>query len=1094
VTVKITARHAGYSPSAVQSAGFGSIGLVQPGTFEAPLPLITGNFSVGSTLTANAPAIGGVSTTVAYQWQRNGVDIATATARTYVIVAADLGAFLSVKVTYSASGYVPDDNIVVSSKKITTTFTAPSTALSITNTTAPNTTPKVGQTLTAIEGTWSPAPTSFNYVWKWAPTATGTFTEISGADGKTYVVQPADVGRVIKVEVAGVRANYDLTPKSSAVTAAVLAGTFGAAPTPVISGLATSGATLTVAEGAWSPTPDSFTYQWSVAGTAIAAPLGTGSSYVVRPVDAGKKITVVVKAVRAGYTTSTSPASLSPFAATPKPTITGTAAVGKQLTAVAGTWSPTAALSYVWKRGVNTIAGASASTYTLVAADVDQPITVTVTATLAGYRTTSVTSDATVAVAKGTFTTAPTPTIAGSAWTGSKLTATLGPVAWAPKEDSFTYQWAADGQSVASVAGKPLEYEVKAADLGKTITFTVTAKKNAYEDASRTSLATAAVTLPLIATAPTPTITGTVKVGATLTANPGVVPAGTTGATVKSYQWSSATTATGVYTNIDGATANTYVLKAADVARFVKVTVTWAKAGNGDTPRVSAATAVVASLPFTTPGVPSLSGTLTVGETLTAGPGTWSPTQDSFAYVWKRAATSNATTWETIQGQSESSYILVAADRGKFIRAEVTAIKAGYTSSTVSKVSSAAVVAPFGTAPTPTISVSGDGVVAVGKVLTAVTGSWSPTAALSYAWKRGSGSTVIGTGSTYTLTAADVGQPITVTVTGTLATYVTTSKASAATANVIKGTFAAAPTPTITLSAGAPAPFAPPTITATPTTITAVPGTWDAGTTLTYQWAVGGEPVASVSGKPLEYAVKIADKGKKITFTVTAKKAGYDDLIRISAETAPVTLGFITWPATPAPAKPMISGTAKAGNTLTATKGTQPAGATFVGYQWSRATTATGVYTNIANAMAETYTLTGADTAKFIKVAAIWSKTDYSDTAALSPATAAVAAGTLSSAVTHFIEGSANVGSTLTANEGAWAPTPDSFTYKWFISASLTGTYTAITTATARTYRVAAGDLNKFLKVEIIALKAGYTTSAPFRSAATTAVGPTLPN
>jgi hypothetical protein len=151
------------------------------------------------------------------------------------------------------------------------------------------------------------------------------------------------------------------------------------------------------------------------------------------------------------------------------------------------------------------------------------------------------------------------------------------------------------------------------------------------------------------------------------------------------------------------------------------------------------------------------------------------------------------------------------------------------------------------------------------------------------------------------------------------------------------------------------------------------------------------------------------------------------------------------------------------------------------------------VYTNIENAMAETYTLTGADTAKFIKVAAIWSKTDYSNTAALSAATVAVAPGTLSSAVTHFIEGSANAGSTLTANEGAWAPTPDSFTYKWLISTSLTGTYTAITNATAKTYRVAAGDLNKFIRVEITAVKAGYTTSAPFRSAATTAVGAAIP-
>jgi hypothetical protein len=327
-----------------------------------------------------------------------------------------------------------------------------------------------------------------------------------------------------------------------------------------------------------------------------------------------------------------------------------------------------------------------------------------------------------------------------------------------------------------------------------------------------------------------------------------------------------------------------------------------------------------------------------------------------------------------------------------------------------------------------------------------------------------------------------------VTVTGALTGYVTTPKTSEATTAVIKGTFGSAPTPTITLSAGATAPFTTKTITAT------VGGAWlPTQDSLTYLWAVGGVPVGTPSATATSYVVKAADLGKKITVTVTAKKNGYDDLARTSAESAPVTLGFITWPTTPVPAKPTITGTVKAGNTLTAAKGAAPAGATFVGYQWSRATTAAGVYTNIENAMAETYTLTGADTAKFIKVAAIWSKTDYSNTAALSAATVAVAPGTFATTATPTITGTLAVGSTLTANEGAWAPAPDSYTYKWFISASLTGTYTLITGATSKTYLLKATDRTRFIKVEITAVKAGYTTSAPFRSAATTAVGAAVP-
>jgi hypothetical protein len=274
-----------------------------------------------------------------------------------------------------------------------------------------------------------------------------------------------------------------------------------------------------------------------------------------------------------------------------------------------------------------------------------------------------------------------------------------------------------------------------------------------------------------------------------LTANPGVVPAVTTGATVKSYQWSSATTATGVYTNIDGATLSMYTLTGADAARFVKVTVTWAKDGNGDTPKVSAATVAVAPGTFAAAPVPTISGTLTVGQTLTANEGTRSPAQDSFTYQWQWSATATGTYANVASNGTGKTYVLQPADRGRFIRVVVTAVKAGYTSSPATSAATVAVNAPFASAPTPTITVAGGGPAQVGRVLTAVPGSWSPAATLSYVWKRGSTIISGATASTYTVTPADLGQPITVTVTGTLATYVTTSRESAATANVIKGVF-----------------------------------------------------------------------------------------------------------------------------------------------------------------------------------------------------------------------------------------------------------------------------------------------------------------
>jgi YVTN family beta-propeller protein len=244
------------------------------------------------------------------------------------------------------------------------------------------------------------------------------------------------------------------------------------------------------------------------------------------------------------------------------------------------------------------------------------------------------------------------------------------------------FNWTTLGGTVAmiTVASDTVTSEILLPSSGrlKSVAFSPDGTKAYVGDSGTATVSVISLTPPLITAAPTPTISGTVKFGNTLTATPGTAPAG---ATVKSYQWSRATTATGVFTNITDATASTYALTASDVARFIRVTVTWQKSDYNDTPKASATTVVVAAGTFATPPVPTITGTKAVGQTLTANPGTWTPAVDTSTFTWSRA-TKATSKYTTIAGATTSTYTLQSADLGKFIKVTVTGTKAGYTTIT----------------------------------------------------------------------------------------------------------------------------------------------------------------------------------------------------------------------------------------------------------------------------------------------------------------------------------------------------------------------------------------------------------------------------
>jgi len=177
--------------------------------------------------------------------------------------------------------------------------------------------------------------------------------------------------------------------------------------------------------------------------------------------------------------------------------------------------------------------------------------------------------------------------------------------------------------------------------------------------------------------------------------------------------------------------------------------------------------------------------------------------------------------------------------------------------------------AAFAKSPVPVIS----GKINVGKTLTAKVGTWSPVPAFTYQWYA-SGKAIAGAKSaTYKLTSASLGKKITVKVTGTKAGYQATTKTSAATAKVT-AIFAKSPVPKISGTAKVGKK------------LKAKVGTWSPKPKFTYQWYAGGKAIKGATKATLK--LKKAQKGKKITVKVTAKKTNYATKTKASKATAKV--------------------------------------------------------------------------------------------------------------------------------------------------------------------------------------------------------------
>ena len=641
-----------------------------------------------------------------------------------------------------------------------------------------------------------------------------------------YVIKDADRGKGIQARVSFLDDHGNTETLKSPIFSIPAPPNNVATGSPVITGTAQVGETLSVdlsgVSDADTIVTSTLTYLWyandGADDTAIDGT--TGSTYTLVADDEGKTITVqviftdgfsynevVTSAPTAAVTGATENTDRganteetvkveSNTPATGLPTITGTAQVGETLTAdttgiADGNGLENAAFAYQWFAADDVeLSGATSSTYTLADADAGKAIKVRVSFTDDGGNDESLTSAATDTVEL------------------PPLTASVHNVPSSHNgQDSFTFElrFSADPKPAFSyttvrdhaftVTGGLVTY-ARRLEPGKNVRWQITVSPgygaaitialNATTDCSAQGaicteeggklsgglqFTVPGPLTPVLGTPNTPatglpTITGTAQVGETLTADTtGISDDDGLGNAAFAYQWLADDT------EINGANASTYTLADADAGKTIKVQISFTDDADNDEQLTSAVTGAVAAAPPppNTPatGSPTITGAAQVGETLTAdttgisdGDGLDDAT---FAYQW---LADNA----EINGETASTYTLVASDAGKAIKVRVSFTDdAGNDEELTSAATGAVAAAP----PPPNTPATGSptitGTAQVGETLTADTtgisdGDGLDDATFAYQWLADGAEINGANASTYALVASDAGKAIKVKV------------------------------------------------------------------------------------------------------------------------------------------------------------------------------------------------------------------------------------------------------------------------------------------------------------------------------------------
>lgn len=960
-----------------------NVGQIGKGTKTASVTL-TGNAVIGGSLKANVSGLPSNGTnTIAYQWQYSSdnktwtnstyTDAKTATHSLAYTDAYNL--YWRCTVSVSGNAYYNVNGASSASQqcgKGTATITA-----SVSGNTV------IGGKLTcAISGLPSTGTNSIAYQWQYS-TDGKTWANSNNATAKSNSINlPADstLGKHFRCIVTVTNAVYNGMSATSSATAAIGKGNH-AAPTVGISGSKTYGSILTASVSGQPTGTTATAYQWQRNSGANGAwtniSNATSKTYSLTGSDINYSIRVLVNTTNTYYNVSqgisTAYGTIAKATANTTTTISGAKSVGSTLTAnVSGLPSAgTNTISYKWQESTaqngaySDISGATTKTYTLKTTDISKWIRCVVAVSgNAYYNVNGSTSAAYGAIGKGTATASVS--ISGTKTYGQTLTAT-------PTQPAGTtatsYQWQRNNgtngawANITNATGKT--YTLGTADVGYSLRVLMNTT-NTYYNVAQAASASYGTIAKATATA-TANISGTKAVGSKLTVSVGGLPS--VGTNTIAYKWQYSTDQkTWTDSKTTGATTNSLTTDTSWLNLYARCVITVSGNAyynvNGAT---SAAYGPIGKGSHAAPTV-SLSGSKVYGATLTANVSGQPTGTTATGYQWQRNSGTNST-WANISGATGKTYVLTGGDINYSVRVLVSTTNTYYNVSqgisasygTIGKASKAVTATVSGVKNnTSKLTVSVSGLPTTGTNTIAYQWQWSKDG--STGWTNSSYSD--GKSNAIQMKEADVTYyyRCVVSVSGN-AYYNVNGATSAAYGPMAKSSHAA---PTVSISGSK----------TYGSTLTAnVSGQPNGTTATTYQWQRASSSSgtwANISNATAKtYVAAASDMNKYLRVLVNTTSTYYN--VTQGTSSAYGTIGK----ANHAAPTVTISGDKQVGAVLTASVSGQPTGTTATGYQWQRAASATGSWSNISGATAKTYTTVDADKNQYMRVLVNTTNTYY---------------------------------------------------------------------------------------------------------------------